>query len=127
MQTSTTTTRAATLAPDPGEQGPVGQPAATTDDGGATPFTYTTTDAEGNTIQVVATFTPTFPATTPFTPSHTGTILAYTDWLKVAGTQTRAFSGSGATVNAALSIGQRAGAMAMTIAAGVLSGALLIL
>jgi hypothetical protein len=56
--------------------------------GGPTPYTYTTTDANGNYITVLATFTPSFPATTPFTPTTTGTILKYSDWLSQIGTNT---------------------------------------
>jgi hypothetical protein len=37
---------------------------------------------------VLATFTPSFPATTPYTPSSTGTILQYSEWLSQIGTNT---------------------------------------
>ncbi|KAI0259878.1 hypothetical protein BC834DRAFT_592596 [Gloeopeniophorella convolvens] len=75
--------------PNPDQQGPVGQPAPLPETPyGPTPFVYTTTDADGNPTTISAIFTPTFPATTPFTPTGTGTILAYSDWLKLIGNAT---------------------------------------
>lgn len=81
--TTTATTTAAQV------QGPVGQPASTPlTPGGPTPYTYTTTDANGNTVIGTATFTPSFPATTPYTPSVTGTVLGYSQWLSMVGNDT---------------------------------------
>lgn len=42
----------------------------------------------GATIAVADIFTPTSPLSTPFTPSVTGTILDYTQWLSMVGTNT---------------------------------------
>jgi len=81
--TSPTATKATTTA-NGQQQGPVGQPAATPETpGGPTPFTYTTTDANGNYVATTGIFTPSFPATTPFTPTGTGTVLPYSVWLSM--------------------------------------------
>jgi hypothetical protein len=89
--TSTTATAAATTAQ--GQQGPIGQPASTpANAGGPTPYVYTTTDANGNYIPVSATFVPTFPSTTPYTPTGTGTILQYSAWLSMVGNNTGALN-----------------------------------
>lgn len=79
--TSTTSTSA-----DLG-QGPVGQPAPT---GAATPtvYTYTTTNANGQTVGVVDTFTPTFYQSQQSPTLLTGTILNYSSWLSMVGTNT---------------------------------------
>ncbi|KAH9068257.1 hypothetical protein EDB83DRAFT_2377839 [Lactarius deliciosus] len=77
----------------PNEQGPVGQPGTTPETpGGPTPFVYTTTDANGNYVTVSATFTPTFPQTIPYTPTASGTILKYSDWLSQIGNNTGALN-----------------------------------
>lgn len=88
--TAPTTSPTATATTTAGQvQGPVGQPASTPlTPGGPTPYTYTTTDANGNTVISTATFTPSFPATTPYTPSGTGTVLGYSQWLSMIGNNT---------------------------------------
>ncbi|KAK7005711.1 hypothetical protein R3P38DRAFT_3039144 [Favolaschia claudopus] len=58
-------------------QGPVGQPGPTGVPGAPTPFTYTTTDADGATRKVVATFTPTFPGTVTPQQTFQATVLDY--------------------------------------------------
>jgi hypothetical protein len=68
------------------QQGPVGQPAASNT--GQTVYFYTTTNALGQTTQLVATFTPTFPATKQPSASSSGTILNYSEWLSMIGTNT---------------------------------------
>ncbi|KAG2146070.1 uncharacterized protein EDB93DRAFT_1149480 [Suillus bovinus] len=74
-------------------QGPVGQPGTTVlTPGGPTPYTYTTTNAAGSTVAVLATFTPTGPATVLPTPSTTGTILNYSSYLASVGTSAAATS-----------------------------------
>ncbi|EGN99039.1 hypothetical protein SERLA73DRAFT_168593 [Serpula lacrymans var. lacrymans S7.3] len=79
----TTTTTAAQ------QQGPVGQPAPTQAQvGGPTPYTYTTTDADGNTETLLGTFIPTGPESVLPTPTTTGTILDYSSWLGLVGTNT---------------------------------------
>ncbi|KAF7361711.1 hypothetical protein MVEN_00514700 [Mycena venus] len=60
-----------------GNQGPVGQPGPTGQPGAPTPFTFTTTDANGATQQVVATFTPSFPATVSPVQTFQATVLDY--------------------------------------------------
>ncbi|KZT65877.1 hypothetical protein DAEQUDRAFT_813961 [Daedalea quercina L-15889] len=51
-----------------------------------TVYTYTTTDAAGNTVAVEATFTPSFAPTTTPTPTGSGTILDYSQWIASAST-----------------------------------------
>ncbi|KAG6334113.1 hypothetical protein ID866_4975 [Astraeus odoratus] len=63
--------------------------------GGPTPYTYTTTNAAGETIAVVATFTPTGPQTILPTPTTTGTVLDYSSWLGMIGTNTVAANAAG--------------------------------
>jgi len=87
---STTTPAAVAPPPDtPINQGPVGQPGPTITDQ-PTVYRYTTTDGNGDTTVVTDTFTPTFPASsgTPPPPSSTGTILNYSSWLSIIGTNT---------------------------------------
>ncbi|KAJ7268773.1 hypothetical protein B0H12DRAFT_66824 [Mycena haematopus] len=61
----------------PAGQGPVGQPGPTGAAGAPTPFTYTTTDAAGNTQQVVAVFTPSFGPTVVPQLTFQATVLDY--------------------------------------------------
>lgn len=69
--------------------GPVGQPAsAPAVPGGPTPYDYTTTDANGNTVVLQGVFTPTGPQTVLPVQSTTGTILGYSQWLSIIGTNT---------------------------------------
>ncbi|OBZ72234.1 hypothetical protein A0H81_07446 [Grifola frondosa] len=84
LQTLTSTTSTTTTTPDV-QGGPVGQPAVTS--AGPTVYVYTTTDAVGDTIDVTATFTATF-QTSVFTPQSTGTILQYSQWLSMVGSNT---------------------------------------
>lgn len=83
---TTTSTTAATTTTTLG-QGPVGQPAPT---GAQSPtvYTYTTTDANGVTTAVIDTFTPTFFQSTHSPVLSTGTILDYSSWLSMVGTNT---------------------------------------
>ncbi|KAI0346314.1 hypothetical protein BDW22DRAFT_1368756 [Trametopsis cervina] len=71
-----------------GQQGPVGAPTPITGPAGAIVYTYTTTDANGAFTAIVDTFTPTSPASTPFTPTGSGTILNYSQYLSLVGTNT---------------------------------------
>ncbi|KAI0249816.1 hypothetical protein BJV78DRAFT_1283636 [Lactifluus subvellereus] len=88
--TSTAATAAATTQAAV-NQGPVGQPGATPENpGGPTPYVYTTTNANGNYIPVSATFTPSFRSTTPYTPTGSGTVLQYSAWLSMVGSNTGA-------------------------------------
>ncbi|KAG1821559.1 uncharacterized protein BJ212DRAFT_1545914 [Suillus subaureus] len=76
-------------------QGPVEQPGSTVlVPGGPTPYTYTTTNAAGSTVAVIATFTPTGPATVLPTPTTTGTIINYSSYLASAGTSAVGTSGA---------------------------------
>ena len=87
--TRTTTTQGSTTtitaAPGPGQ---VETPGQGGDAGLPTPFTYTTTDANGNYVQRVGTFVPTGPATVLPNPTTTGVILQYSSWLAMVGTNT---------------------------------------
>ncbi|KAG2153965.1 hypothetical protein DEU56DRAFT_772041 [Suillus clintonianus] len=76
-------------------QGPVEQPASTVlTPGGPTPYTYTTTNAAGSTVAVLATFTPSGPVTVLPTPTTTGTIVNYSSYLASVGTSSAATSGA---------------------------------
>ncbi|KAI6125128.1 hypothetical protein EDD16DRAFT_1560211 [Pisolithus croceorrhizus] len=80
---STSATQAA------GGGGVVEQPASVAvSPGGPTPYTYTTTNALGETVAMEGIFTPTGPATVLPTPTTTGTILNYSSWLALVGTNT---------------------------------------
>ncbi|KIJ66803.1 hypothetical protein HYDPIDRAFT_85163 [Hydnomerulius pinastri MD-312] len=69
--------------------GPVGQPAPTpVEAGGPTPYTYTTTNADGETVALEGIFTPTGPATVLPNPTTTGTVLNYSSWKAMVGTNT---------------------------------------
>ncbi|KAG2364547.1 hypothetical protein BDR07DRAFT_1354819 [Suillus spraguei] len=100
LSTTTTTTpggtqTVATTTSTTQNQGPVEQPGSTAlVPGGPTPYTYTTTNAAGSTIAVVATFTPTGPATVLPTPMTTGTILNYSSYIASVGTSAAATSGA---------------------------------
>jgi len=87
ITTTSTTTPTTTTTTEPVDQGPVGQPAPT---GAATPtiFTYTTTDANGVTTAVIDTFTPSFIQSAQSPVLSTGTILDYSQWLSIVGTNT---------------------------------------
>jgi hypothetical protein len=89
-----------------GQQGPVGAPAPINGPAGPITYTYTTTDAAGKLVSflsrttciqlfysgertaVVDVFTPTGPATTPFTPTGTGGVLDFSSYLQMVGTHT---------------------------------------
>lgn len=67
----------------------MGQPGTTpVTPGGPTPYEYTTTDANGNTVVMQGVFTPTGPQNVPPVPTTTGTILGYSQWLSQIGTYT---------------------------------------
>ncbi len=104
-------------------QGPVGQPGTTPlTPGGPTPYTYTTTDANGNPVIATATFTPSFPATTPYTPTGSGTVLGYSQWLSVIGNHT---SGLNAPIASQVSNpGSRAG-VELSLLLGAVSTAIM--
>ncbi|OSC98535.1 hypothetical protein PYCCODRAFT_1439236 [Trametes coccinea BRFM310] len=123
LQTLTATTTT-TTAPD-GQQGPVGQPEPTTDDGSPTVYTYTTTDALGDLTAVVDTFTPTFLTTSTWLSAPAGTILDYTAWRSEVGTNTVAPSISAARVRWKVESGWLG--IAASLLAGVAGGAWLAL
>jgi hypothetical protein len=62
--------------------------------GQPTPYTYTTTNAAGEYTAVEAVFTPVFTTMPTQTPTGTGTVLAYDDWLKIVGTNTIVVNGA---------------------------------
>ncbi|KAI0762051.1 hypothetical protein BC629DRAFT_1544618 [Irpex lacteus] len=115
---ATTATTATTQAPD-GQQGPVGAPAPIDGPASTYIYTYTTTDAAGDFTAIVDTYTPTVPTTAPFTPTGTGTILNFSAYLSMIGTNTVApdFSASSRiTVSRSLLVGT--GAIALGLAGG---------
>jgi len=75
--TQTIQTIPAAQVPAGGGQGPVGQPGPTGAAGAPTPFTYTTTDANGNTETVHAIFTPSFATTVVPSVTFQATVLDY--------------------------------------------------
>ena len=92
--TPTSTTAIPTLTPAPVQQGPVGQPAPTVGQpGGVTPYTYTT--IVGGVTQVLTdNFTPTNPPTLSPTIPTTGSVMPYSVWLSMYGSQATASSKS---------------------------------
>ena len=106
----------------------MGQPAATAPDQGETPYTYTTTDANGDYTAVTAIFTPTFAATQLPVLTTTGTILDYSEWIGLIGNATTGLNGASASQGAALSrTGMGSFGVVVSIAAGIIGGAMLVL
>ncbi|KAJ6500085.1 hypothetical protein C8R47DRAFT_1211653 [Mycena vitilis] len=70
-----------------GGQGPVGQPGPTGAAGLPTPFTYTTTDALGDTTAVVATFAPSFATTVAPSATFQATVMDYSAYTASYATQ----------------------------------------
>ncbi|KAL4251349.1 hypothetical protein ABKN59_005656 [Abortiporus biennis] len=121
---ATTTTPVIITSPTPDvQQGPVGQPPVTTGPAAPTVYQYTTTDANGETIAVVDTFTPTFPTTVPKTSfSTTGSVLDLSQYLSIVGTPT-----APASSNAAVTlISNGLMSCAIAILTGMLGGAWLV-
>ncbi|KAI0084115.1 hypothetical protein BDY19DRAFT_973898 [Irpex rosettiformis] len=102
--TPTTALIATTQAPE-GQQGPVGAPAPINGPVSTYVYTYTTTDAAGTNLPVlmlaaysrflvggftaiVDTYTATAPASAAFTPTGTGTVLNFSAYLSMIGTNT---------------------------------------
>ncbi|EPQ54145.1 hypothetical protein GLOTRDRAFT_139526 [Gloeophyllum trabeum ATCC 11539] len=83
--TTTTPTLATTTTTTPVPQ-VVGQPGPSPATG-AIPYQYTTVVA-GATQVIQDTYTPTFPVITPVIPTSTGTVLDYSQWLSMVGTNT---------------------------------------
>jgi len=94
-QTTATTTSSTTK-----QQGPVGQPAPTTvlTPGGPTPYTYTTTNAAGQTVTELGIFTPTTPATVIPTPTTTGSVMNFSSYQAIYGTVSAAAASGGRRV-----------------------------
>ncbi|KAG8213162.1 hypothetical protein J3R82DRAFT_11571, partial [Butyriboletus roseoflavus] len=126
LTTSSALTQTATLAltTTTSQIGPVAQPATEpATPGGPTPYVYTTTDAQGNTVTLQGIFTPTGPQTVLPTPTTTGTILGYSQWLSMIGTYTA--PASAARMSVPLATGWYY--FAATAFAGLLGGAWLII
>jgi hypothetical protein len=106
-----------------GQQGPVGQPvSAAGDPHGPTPFTFTTTDANGDTIEVTSTFVPSFPATVSTNIPATGTVLGYSDWLSMIGTATSIPGASSSGARKPLVEGTALCAAVVSLIIGMLGG-----
>ncbi|TFY72048.1 hypothetical protein EVG20_g951 [Dentipellis fragilis] len=123
---STSSLTSTTPVAAPVQQGPVGQPGPTAAQG-ETPYTYTTTDANGDPTAIQDVFTPTFPATTPADIPATGTVLDFSQWLGMIGNATSDLNKpvgtqvvDGGSVNRPLSI-------ACSLLAGIAAGAALVL
>jgi len=125
IQTLTSTTSTSTTTTSPFvQQGPVGQPAPTIT-GQTTVYQYTTTDAAGDTIVVTDTFTASFQSTQPPpTQSFTGSVLDYSSWLSIVGTNTVPVSNAALARWAVPSSALRIGA---GVVAGLVSGVWLVL
>ncbi|KAL5526315.1 hypothetical protein ACEPAF_8038 [Sanghuangporus sanghuang] len=118
--TSTTTTQ---------NQGPVGQPATTTETS-VTTYQYTTTDAAGNTQVLQDVYTPTSHVTTVSALTFAGTIVDYSSWVGLIGTNTAATdldAVSSAHQPLRLLQQKQFWAGAVAVAAGTLWGAWLVL
>ncbi|KAG5716006.1 hypothetical protein E4T56_gene2289 [Termitomyces sp. T112] len=99
---TTTSTLPVTTDANQGEQGPVGQPTATTfSPGGPTPFTYTTI-INGVTSVVLDTFIPTNPTTQLPTVTATGTIWDFSSWQAVFAPSSTAIPGANGVVGGPL-------------------------
>lgn len=86
---STTVSLATSTSSTPQGGGVVGQPVTpTVEPYGPTPFQYTTTNGLGQATVVQGIFTPTAPPTTVPSPTMTGTVLDYSAWLGMIGTNT---------------------------------------
>lgn len=106
----------------------MGQPAATVPNSGETPYTYTTTDANGAYTAVAAIFTPSFAATQLPVLTTTGTILDYSAWIGLIGNATTGLNGASTSQGAALSrTGTGSLGVIVSIAAGIIGGAMLVL
>ncbi|KAI0759578.1 hypothetical protein BD413DRAFT_596287 [Trametes elegans] len=125
LTTVPTTTSTTTQAPA-GQQGPVGQPAATTANAQATVYTYTTTNAAGETVDVEDTFTPTFSTTSTWASAPPGTILDYSAWQSMVGTNTVAATDISAA-SGRWSLQPRWMGVATSLCVGIAGGALLVL
>ncbi|RDX44004.1 hypothetical protein OH76DRAFT_1409487 [Lentinus brumalis] len=125
LLTLTSTATPTTTTPAAGQVGPVGQPA--TPGTGITEYTYTTTDAAGNTQAIVDTFTPSFAptATAGTVTAQPGTILDYSSWKAAVGSNTVAVITSGAFTR--WSLHPRWLAVASALCAGFTGGAWLAL
>ncbi|EIM91177.1 uncharacterized protein STEHIDRAFT_165548 [Stereum hirsutum FP-91666 SS1] len=122
LTTSTTAAVEATTTPPQ----VVGVPASNTGSvGDPTPYTYTTTDAAGDFITVQDIFTPSFAATVLSTPTSSGTILDYDQWLSLIGTNTAVAGTSGGTK--AWTPSGRGLVMGVSVALGALGGAALVM
>ena len=81
---------------------------------------------------MLGTFTPSFPATTPYTPTGSGTILSYSEWLSQIGTNTGdlnqpvASQVASPACRAGANIRILSGVVLTTVLAGVLGGWVLI-
>ncbi|KAI6042460.1 hypothetical protein EDC04DRAFT_2658225 [Pisolithus marmoratus] len=121
--TQTTASTSSTTAGGGG--GVVEQPASQAlTPGGPTPYTYTTTNALGETTVVEGIFTPTGPATVLPTPTTTGTILNYSSWLAMVGTNTVA---ANAATHVSLSIATGWYCLIVMVMTGLASGTWIII
>ncbi|KAH9933657.1 uncharacterized protein BXZ73DRAFT_101040 [Epithele typhae] len=124
LQTLTTTTSTSTTTTE-GQAGPVGVPQTGQAGATQTVYTYTTTNANGNTVALLGTFTPTY-ATTSYTGlPPPGTILDYSSWRESLGTNTVVRVSNGSLARAPISVSWAA--ITAALGAGVVGGAWLAL
>lgn len=122
---TTAATTAAATTPDDQQQGPVGAPAPTATGPLPTTYEYTTTDVNGVTTVIHDTFTPSFaPTQAPPVQTFSATILGFSQWLSMVGTNTVAASTNGAE---RWSVPNRVWGMGVGFLAGALGGAWLVI
>ncbi|EIN04937.1 hypothetical protein PUNSTDRAFT_122627 [Punctularia strigosozonata HHB-11173 SS5] len=115
----TTTTPTTTTTPP---QGPVGEPTPT--QAGVTVYIYTTTDANGDTVVSSDTFTATFSSFPTTVSSFTGTVLGYSDWTSMVGTNTvPAIKSSSASGLPSADVVRKWAVVTLTVALSLLGGA----
>lgn len=103
------------------------QPAPTaTGAGTPTVYTYTTTDAAGATTAIIDTFTPTYYQSEVSPTPWTGTILNYSSWLAMIGTNT-APAGAAAVSGGLPVISKGWYGFAIAALSGIMGGAWLVL
>ncbi|KAJ7747348.1 hypothetical protein B0H16DRAFT_1555668 [Mycena metata] len=124
---SVTNTIQTIAAAAPVNPGPVGQPGPTGAAGLPTPFTYTTTDANGNTIAVKATFTPSVATTLPVSATFQATVLDYTDYTASYATQIATVANAKSNNSSASQRSPKWWGSCLSVVIGMAGGMLLIL
>ncbi|KAJ7045733.1 hypothetical protein C8F04DRAFT_1065976 [Mycena alexandri] len=123
----TNTIQTIAAAVDPAGPGPVGQPGPTGAAGLPTPFTYTTTDANGNTVPVVATFTPSVATAVPVSATFQATVLGYSEYTASYATQIATVANAKSNNNSSSRRSPKWWGPCLSVMIGMAGGMLLIL